>query len=60
MASAVLGKRCQDLGFELTKEELHQVYTKFTTLADTKKGIMNDEILDMLVEVRAGAPLISQ
>ena len=55
-----LGKRCQDLGFELTKEELQQVYTKFTTLADTKKGIMNDEILDMLVEVRAGAPLISQ
>ena len=55
-----LGKRCQDLGFELSKEELQQVYTKFTTLADTKKGIMNDEILQMLAEVRAGAQAVTK
>jgi 2-isopropylmalate synthase len=50
-----LGKRCEDLGFDLTKEELHLVYTKFTTLADTKKGILNDEILEMVAEVRSAA-----
>lgn len=47
-----LSKRCEDLGFTLTKEELHQVYTKFTALADTKKGVMNDEILEMIAEVK--------
>jgi 2-isopropylmalate synthase len=50
-----LANRCKDLGFELTKEELQVVYTRFTTLADTKKGVMNDEILEMIAEVRAGA-----
>ncbi|BDC50380.1 hypothetical protein F183_A26960 [Bryobacterales bacterium F-183] len=47
-----LSKRCEDLGFVLTKEELHQVYTKFTALADTKKGVMNDEILEMIAAVK--------
>ena len=54
-----LANRCKDLGFELTKEELQVVYTKFTTLADTKKGVMNDEILEMIAEVRAGTPAVA-
>ncbi len=54
-----LANRCKDLGFELTKEELQVVYTKFTTLADTKKGVMNDEILEMIAEVRSGAPAVA-
>ena len=55
-----LANRCQDLGFELTKEELQVVYTRFTTLADTKKGVMNDEILEMIAEVRAGVSAVAK
>jgi 2-isopropylmalate synthase len=53
-----LSKRCEDLGFTLTKEELHQVYTKFTALADTKKGVMNDEILEMIAEVKEASTAV--
>ena len=45
-----LNKRCEDLGFQLTKEQLVEVYTKFTTLADRKKGVRNDEILSIIRE----------
>jgi len=50
-----LGKRCEDLGYNLSKEELGQVYEKFTRLADTKKGVMNHEIIEMIEEVNAAA-----
>jgi len=39
-----LAKRCQDLGFTLTRDQLDVAYQRFTTLADRKKGIRNDEI----------------
>jgi len=39
-----LAKRCQDLGFALTRDQLDVAYQRFTTLADRKKGIRNDEI----------------
>jgi 2-isopropylmalate synthase len=39
-----LNKRCQDLGFALTREELDQVYDRFIAMADRKKGVTNDEI----------------
>ena len=42
-----LAKRCEDLGFALTKEQLDTVYHRFTTLADRKKGLRNDEISDV-------------
>ncbi|MBS1835147.1 MAG: 2-isopropylmalate synthase [Acidobacteria bacterium] len=53
-----LSKRCEDLGFTLTKEEVQQVYTKFTALADTKKGVMNDEILQMIAEVKESSSAV--
>jgi 2-isopropylmalate synthase len=40
-----LTSRIADLGFTLTKDEVDVVYERFTTLADTKKGVRNDEIL---------------
>jgi 2-isopropylmalate synthase len=40
-----LRKRCEDLGFALTREELETVYQLFTALADRKKGVMDEEIL---------------
>jgi 2-isopropylmalate synthase len=48
-----LGKRCQDLGFDLSKEELQEVYNRFTLLADRKKGVRNDEILSIVHHVVA-------
>jgi 2-isopropylmalate synthase len=39
-----LAKRCEDLGFALTRDQLDVLYQRFTTLADRKKGIRNDEI----------------
>jgi 2-isopropylmalate synthase len=50
-----LSQRCVELGFTLTREELDQVYTEFTAAADTKKGLMDEEILVLLNRMRAGA-----
>jgi len=50
-----LNQRCVELGFNLSKEELDQVYTDFTAMADTKKGLMDEEILALLNRTRAGA-----
>jgi 2-isopropylmalate synthase len=47
-----LGQRCAELGCELTREELDLVYTEFTTRADRKKGIMDEEIVALIAEVR--------
>ena len=50
-----LNQRCVELGFTLTKEELDQVYLDFTAMADTKKGLMDEEILVLLHRTRSGA-----
>src|SRR6202161_2898248 len=42
-----LKDRLKDLGFSLTKEELDLVYTEITTLADNKKGLMDEEIAEL-------------
>jgi 2-isopropylmalate synthase len=44
-----LKQRCEHLGFTLTKEELDHVYTQFTALADRKKGILDEEIANLIV-----------
>src|SRR5579884_1100476 len=46
-----LNDRCLHLGFQLTREELDEVYRRFTALADTKKGVRNQEILALIREV---------
>lgn len=46
-----LAKRCEDLGFPLTKEQLDAVYHRFTALADRKKGLRNEEIAQVAREV---------
>ena len=50
-----LKQRCQDLGFDLSKEDLDHVYQRFTALADRKKGLRNDEILALIQERQAAA-----
>ncbi len=45
-----LNKRCEDLGFQLSKEELDRVYWRFIALADRKKGVRNEEIASLVRE----------
>lgn len=52
-----LKQRCSDLGHELTREELETVYHEFTALADTKKGIMDEEILALVERTRVAVAL---
>jgi 2-isopropylmalate synthase len=46
-----LKKRTEDLGFQLTREELDEVYREFTVLSDNKKGVRNDEIAALIRDV---------
>jgi len=48
-----LKKRAEDLGFTLTREELDELYHRFTMIADNKKGLRNDEIASLVREVLA-------
>jgi 2-isopropylmalate synthase len=43
-----LHERCAALGHQLSKEELDVVYRQFIGIADTKKGVTNDEILHLI------------
>jgi 2-isopropylmalate synthase len=44
-------KRCQDLGFDLTKPELDALYQRFVAVADhRKKGLMDEEIIALIRE----------
>jgi len=46
-----LRDRCQHLGFELSREELDQVYQAFIALADRKKGVLDEEIITLVQRV---------
>ena len=46
-----LKKRAEDLGFTLSKEDLDQVYDRFTSAADKKKGLRNEEITGLVRDV---------
>ncbi len=52
-----LAKRCEDLGFTLTKEQIDTVYHRFTALADRKKGVRNEEIVNLAREVAEEAKI---
>jgi 2-isopropylmalate synthase len=43
-----LKKRCEDLGYALTRDEIETVYQLFTGLADRKKGVMDEEIVRII------------
>jgi 2-isopropylmalate synthase len=47
-----LSKRCEDLGFPLSKEQLDLLYRHFIALADRKKGVRNDEIISLIRDVK--------
>ena len=48
-----LKKRAEDLGYDLSREELDEVYQRFTHAADNKKGLRNDEIAAIVKAVAA-------
>jgi 2-isopropylmalate synthase len=52
-----LAKRCEDLGYALNKEQLDVMYHRFTTLADRKKGVRNDEIAKLAREIVEGVAI---
>ena len=54
-----LGKRCEDLGLTLSKEELNEVYAAFTELADRKKGVLDEEIVEVVRSTCARAAGVS-
>jgi 2-isopropylmalate synthase len=43
-----LKKRTEDLGYELTKQQLESLYLRFTALADRKKGLLDEEIIELI------------
>jgi 2-isopropylmalate synthase len=52
-------KRCQDLGFDLARPELDDLYNRFTAIADhRKKGLMDEEII-ALIQVRESVPQVA-
>jgi 2-isopropylmalate synthase len=58
-----LKKRAEDLGHDLSREQLDELYERFTHLADNKKGLRNEEIAALLEKMfgrerlaAAGAP----
>lgn len=46
-----LNKKLQKLGYSLGKDELNQVYLKFTNLADEKKIVDEQELLALVSEI---------
>ncbi len=48
-----LEHRLKELGFDLSREELDQTYTRFTTLADRKKSIYDQDIVALVPQTAA-------
>ena len=43
-----LGKRCEELGYSLSRAELNEVYQRFTELADRKKNVYDQDLLALM------------
>ena len=48
-----LNARCTELGLSLEKDQLDEVYARFSAFTDAKKGILDEEILKLANEVLA-------
>lgn len=54
-----LNQRCADLGYQLSRQQLDEVYKRFTALADHQKGVRNEEILAIIQQVTGVAAVVS-
>jgi 2-isopropylmalate synthase len=43
-----LGDRCHHLGYPVSKDELEFLYHRFVTFADSKKGVLDEEIIELV------------
>ena len=55
-----LRKRLEELGYELPKQGLEVVYQRFIALADRKKGVLDEEILDMIPDEQRKSKAVAQ
>ena len=54
-----LNQRAQDLGYELTSQELKALYDRFSAVADhRKKGLIDEEIRDLIEAGRQGVEVV--
>lgn len=53
-----LAQRFSDLGHDLNRAELTEVYHRFTALADRKKKVYDQDLLGLLDSARVSAPVI--
>ncbi len=51
-----LERRCQELGYALSEDELEAMYQRFTALADRKREILDEDLLALLHESFHDAP----
>jgi 2-isopropylmalate synthase len=49
---AGLAKRCEEMGYQLTDEEIAQLYEKFIVLADRKKEVFEDDLRVLVVALQ--------
>ncbi|HOD49614.1 MAG TPA: 2-isopropylmalate synthase [Candidatus Hydrogenedentes bacterium] len=47
-----LAKRCEELGYTLSKEELQQLYDRFIELTDRKKEVFEDDLRVLIASTR--------
>jgi 2-isopropylmalate synthase len=43
-----LRDRCEHLGYPISKDEIEVLYHKFAAFADNKKGVLDEEIIDLV------------
>jgi 2-isopropylmalate synthase len=53
-----LKKRTEELGYDLSKGELQSLYDRFTSMADNKKGLLDEEIAELIEEGRLPAEMV--
>jgi 2-isopropylmalate synthase len=53
-----LKQRAEDLGFKLSREQLEELYNRFTHIADNKKGLRNDEIVALVKDIIGAEPIL--
>lgn len=52
-----LDKKLQNLGYNLAKDQLNQVYIQFTRLADEKKVVTDDELMTLITDQMSSVPV---
>ena len=52
-------KRCEDLGYELSRFELDRVYREVIALADRQKSVSDDDVTAIVGRLQAAAPAVA-